>query len=164
MLTDELEKLGISREEFDAAVGPNQITKLRFYTNDFDTTTQGVDVVATYPLQSVAGFTQFMLVGNWNKTEVDSRTPEFISDKLVRQIEEGLPQFRFSLTADHNWGPWRFLSRLYYYDRFRDYPTDGSFGFNAGERFLVDMELSYTSPQPAVHGRGDHRGRWGKHF
>ena len=143
-VAEELAKRGITRAEFDAAVGPNQISVLRFYTNDFDTTTQGVDVVATYPLQSVAGFTQFTLVGNWNKTKVDSRTPEFISDKLVRQIEDGLPQFRFSLTADHNWGPWRFLSRLYYYDTFRDYPTDGSFGFNAGERLLVDMELSYT--------------------
>ena len=143
-VAEELAKRGITRAEFDAAVGPNQISVLRFYTNDFDTTTQGVDVVATYPLQSVAGFTQFTLVANWNKTEVDSRTPEFISDKLVRQIEEGLPQFRFSLTADHNWGPWRFLSRLYYYDRFRDYPTDSGFGFNAGERFLMDMELSYT--------------------
>ena len=143
-VAEELAKRGITRAEFDAAVGPNQISVLRFYTNDFDTTTQGVDVVATYPLQSVAGFTQFTLVGNWNKTEVDSRTPEFISDKLVRQIEDGLPQFRFSLTADHNWGPWRFLSRLYYYDDFRDYPTDGSFGLNAGERLLVDMELSYT--------------------
>ncbi len=143
-VAEELAKRGITRAEFDAAVGPNQISVLRFYTNDFDTTTQGVDVVATYPLQSLAGFTQFTLVGNWNKTEVDSRTPEFISDKLVRQIEDGLPQFRFSLTADHNWGPWRFLSRLYYYDDFRDYPTDGSFGLTAGERFLVDMELSYT--------------------
>ena len=143
-VAEELAKRGITRAEFDAAVGPNQISVLRFYTNDFDTTTQGVDVVATYPLQSLAGFTQFTLVANWNKTKVDSRTPEFISDKLVRQIEEGLPQFRFSLTADHNWGPWRFLSRLYYYDAFRDYPTDGSFGLTAGERFLVDMELSYT--------------------
>ena len=143
-VAEELARRGITRAEFDAAVGPNQITTFTFYTNDFDTTTQGVDVVATYPLQSVAGFTQFTLVGNWNKTEVDSRTPEFISDKIVRQIEDGLPQFRFSLTADHNWGPWRFLSRLYYYDRFRDYPTDSSFGFDAGERFLVDVELSYT--------------------
>ena len=144
-VAEELAKRGITRAEFDAAIGPNQISELRFYTNDFDTTTQGVDVVATYPLQSVAGFTQFTLVGNWNKTEVDSRSPEFIDDQLVRQLEEGLPQFRFSLTADHNWGPWRFLSRLYYYDRFRDYPTDDSTaGFNAGERFLVDVELSYT--------------------
>jgi iron complex outermembrane receptor protein len=143
-VADELAGLGITRAEFDAVVGPNQISVLRFYTNDFDTTTQGVDVVATYPLESMVGLTQFTFVGNWNKTKVDSRTPAFISDKLVRQIEEGLPEFRFSLTADHNWGPWRFLSRLYYYDDFRDYPTDGSFGLNAGERFLVDMELSYT--------------------
>ena len=126
-VAEELATRGITRAEFDAAVGPNQISVLRFYTNDFDTTTQGVDVVATYPLQSLAGFTQFTLVANWNKTEVDSRTPEFISDKLVRQIEEGLPQFRFSLTADHNWGPWRFLSRLYYYDRLPRLPDRWQF-------------------------------------
>ena len=143
-VADELTGLGITRAEFDAVVGPNQISVLRFYTNDFDTTTQGVDVVATYPLESMVGLTQFTLVGNWNKTEVDSRTPEFISDKLVRQIEEGLPEFRFSLTADHNYGPWRFLSRLYFYDRFLDYPTDGNFGYNAGERWLMDVEASYT--------------------
>ena len=144
-VAEELAKRGITRTEFDAAVGPNQISSLRFYTNDFDTTTQGVDVVATYPLVSMLGQTQFTLVGNWNKTEVDSRTPEFIDDQLVRQLEEGLPQFRFSLTADHTWGPWRFLSRLYFYDDFRDYPTDDSTaGFNAGERWLVDLELSYT--------------------
>ncbi len=143
-VADELAGLGITRAEFDAVVGPNQISVLRFYTNDFDTTTQGVDVVATYPLESMVGLTQFTLVGNWNKTEVDSRTPEFISDKLVRQIEEGLPEFRFSLTADHNYGPWRFLSRLYFYDRFLDYPTDGNFGYNAGERWLMDVEASYT--------------------
>ena len=144
-VAEELTARGISRAQFDAAVGPNQISQLRFYTNDFDTTTQGVDVVATYPLPSMAGLTQFTLVGNWNKTEVDSRTPVFIDDQLVRQLEEGLPQFRFSLTADHNYGPWRLLSRVYLYDRFRDYPTDDSTaGFNAGERFLVDLELSYT--------------------
>ena len=144
-VAEELAARGISRAEFDAAVGPNQISQLRFYTNDFDTTTQGVDVVATYPLHSMAGLTQFTFVGNWNKTEVDSRTPAFIDDQLVRQLEEGLPQFRFSLTADHNYGPWRLLSRVYLYDRFRDYPTDDSkAGFNAGERFLLDLELSYT--------------------
>ncbi len=144
-VAEELAAKGISRAEFDAAVGPNQISQLRFYTNDFDTTTQGVDVVTTYPLRSMAGLTQFTLVGNWNKTEVDSRTPAFIDDQLVRQLESGLPQFRFSLTADHNYGPWRLLSRVYFYDRFRDYPTDDSTaGFNAGERFLMDLELSYT--------------------
>ena len=143
-VANELARLGITRAEFNEVVGPNQITVLRFYTNDFDTTTQGLDLVASYPLESMVGLTEFTFVGNWNKTEVDSRTPAFISDKLVRQIEEGLPQFRFSLTADHNWGPWRLLSRLYYYDRFRDYPTDGAFGFNTGERWMMDVELSYT--------------------
>ena len=36
------------------------------------------------------------------------------------------------------------LSRLYFYDKFRDYPTDGAFGFDTGERWMMDVELSYT--------------------
>ena len=116
-----------------------------YYTNDFDTTTQGVDLVATYPVATVAGNTEFTFVGNWNRTEVDSRNPVIISDRRVTQIEEKLPQFRFTLTADHSYGPWRLLTRLHFFDDFRSYPADvQAWGFRSGERWLMDIEASYT--------------------
>ena len=117
-------------------------TGVRYFTNNFDTTTQGVDLVATYPLETFAGSTLFTFVGNWNNTKVDSRNPTIIDDGRVRQLEDNLPEFRFSLTSDHTYGPWRFLTRLHFYDGFyaaylRDLPIE------SGERWLIDAELSY---------------------
>ncbi len=115
-----------------------------FFTNDFDTTTQGVDVVATYPLETGVGNTLFTLVGNWNDTEIDSFNPAIININKQRMIEGNLPEFRFSLMADHTWGPWRFLTRLHYYDGFFEDHVGSNLPITAGDRFLMDAELSYT--------------------
>ena len=123
----------------------SSFTGVRYFTNDFDTTTQGVDVVATYPLTTVAGDTSFTFVGNWNDTAVDSRNPAIIDDARVRRLEGNLPEFRFSLTGDHTYGPWRLLTRLHFYDGFyAAYLNSGDLPIQAGERWLVDAELSYT--------------------
>ena len=129
----------------------SSFTGVRYFTNDFDTTTQGVDLVATYPLETFVGSTLFTFVGNWNKTKVDSRNPTIIDDGRVRQLEDNLPEFRFSLTSDHTYGPWRLLTRLHFYDGFyaaylRDLPIQ------AGERWLMDAELSYTFMNLPVMG------------
>ncbi len=118
-------------------------TSVRYFTNDFDTTTQGIDVVATYPIQGPAGLTLFTFAGNWNQTEVTQFNPAIIRAERVIQLEQNLPNFRFTLTADHRQGPWRFLSRLHYYDGFTEF-TANSFRIDAGRRMLVDLEASYT--------------------
>ena len=115
-----------------------------FFTNDFDTTTQGVDVVATYPLETAVGHTVFTLVGNWNDSEIDSFNPDIININKQRMIEGSLPEFRFSLMADHTWGPWRFLTRLHYYDGFFEDHVGSNLPITVGDRFLMDAELSYT--------------------
>ena len=117
---------------------------VNFFTNDFDTTTQGVDVVATYPLHTFAGQTLLTFVGNWTDTQVDSFNPDIINSRRRRQYEDALPEFRFSLTADHTWGPWRFLTRLHYYDGFFEDIVEAGLTSINGERWLTDMELSYT--------------------
>jgi len=117
---------------------------VNFFTNDFDTTTQGVDVVATYPLHTLAGHTLLTFVGNWTDTQVDSFNPDIINSRRRRQYEDALPEFRFSLTADHTWGPWRFLTRLHYYDGFFEDIVEAGLTSINGERWLTDMELSYT--------------------
>ena len=117
---------------------------VNFFTNDFDTTTQGVDVVATYPLHTFAGHTLLTFVGNWTDTQVDSFNPNIINSRRRRQYEDALPEFRFSLTADHTWGPWRFLTRVHYYDPFFEDIVEAGLTSINGERWLTDMELSYT--------------------
>ena len=120
-------------------------SSVKFFTNDFDTTTQGIDLVATYPLETVVGNTLFTFVGNWTDTMVDSRGPDVINDTDARLLEEALPEFRFSLSADHRYGPWRLLTRLHFYDEFFEkHVGSSSLPLTAGERFLMDLEASYT--------------------
>ena len=120
-------------------------TQLRFYTNDFDTTTQGVDIVATLPLQLPGGNTDLSVAGNWTDTEVDRRNPEVISDKRVIQIEQNNPEFRFTATAQHHQGPWRVLLRGRFYDGFVEFSTDdGGARLDAGSRWLMDAEIGYS--------------------
>lgn len=119
-------------------------TAVRFYTNDFSTTTQGIDVVATYPLDLGDGATDLSLAFNWTETTVDDRNPEVIDDKRVEQLEENLPATRFTLSFDHVQGPWRALARLRYYDEFIEFSTDDETArFQADAKFLVDAEVTY---------------------
>ena len=118
---------------------------IRFYTNDFDTTTQGVDVIATYPVEMMGGHTNFSFAGNWTETTVDKFNPEVINEKRVIQLEKNLPRTRFTLSANHLQGPWSFLARARYYGKFTEFTTDDGTARNEGEaRAMVDVEGSYT--------------------
>ena len=118
---------------------------IRFFTNDFDTTTQGIDVIATYPVDMLGGRTNFSFAGNWTETTVDKFNPDVISDKRVVQLEKNLPRTRFTLSANHLQGPWSFLARARYYGKFTEFTTDDGSARNEGDaRALVDIEGSYT--------------------
>ena len=120
-------------------------TKLRFFVNDFETTTQGIDIVATLPLEMGGGDTNISFAGNWTDTEVDKRNPDLIDDKRVTQLEKNNPEFRFTATLDHNQGPWRALLRGRFYDSFAEFSADQApWRLNAGSRFLMDAELGYS--------------------
>ncbi len=116
---------------------------LRFFTNDFDTTTQGVDVVANYRLSSVYGRTDLSFVFNRTKTNVDKFSSN-ITDFRVRQLEEGLPRDRWMLTLTQMWDAWQGLFRVSYYDHFFEAHADSAdFPIEADSNILVDAELTY---------------------
>ena len=71
---------------------------VRYFANAFDTTTQGVDLVATYPMEWLNGETIFSAIGNWTDTSVDTYDRNVIDEDgeyRIHQIEEGLPEFSF---------------------------------------------------------------------
>ena len=118
---------------------------LKFFANDMDTTTQGIDVVATYPMDISGWDTLYTFAGNWNQTEVTEFNKETINHRRRIQLEENLPNFRFTLTADHQRGPWRVLTRLYFYDEFVEFHLDQDKArIDAGKRWFMDAEGSYT--------------------
>ncbi len=134
---ERLQALGVS----DAS----SFTSVRYFTNDFDTTTQGIDIVATYPMNISGWDTLYTFAGNWNQTKVTEFNPDIISYKRVILLEENLPNFRFTLTADHQRGPWRLLTRFYYYDDFVEFHVNSDdYRIEPSERLFVDLEGSYT--------------------
>ena len=109
-LTDEDIATLISQGINDAS----SFSEISFFTNDFDTTTEGVDVVANYSMEMLGGDTKFSLAYNWTSTVVD-RASDNISDFRIRMLEDNLPAVRYSATANHTNGDWRFLTRLNYF-------------------------------------------------
>ena len=127
------------------APGANAIKTVRYFANDFDTTTQGIDFVADYNTDRFGGDTNFTFAATWNDTSVDSFASSGIDTKRINQIERNLPKFRGILTAQHGRDPWQFLARLRYYDEFLEYQSDWvGWLIEAGSRTLMDAEVGYT--------------------
>ncbi len=142
--------LALTPEDIEAllALGINDASSfkaIRFFTNDFDTTTQGIDLVANYSMPMFGGETKFSLAANWTDTEVDEFNPEVIDETRIRQLEDNLPNIRGSLTANHINGDWRFLARLNYYGSyFEPHLEEISFPIDAGSEMTIDAEIGYN--------------------
>ncbi len=130
----------------------SSFSEVSFFTNDFSTTTQGVDVVANYTAGMFGGDTVFSLAANWTDTQVDSvktfmidgNEVQNISDTRIRMIEDNLPEYRFSLTANHTNGDWRFLTRLNYFSEiFEDHIDAGLPIEEVSAEVTVDVEVAY---------------------
>ncbi len=118
--------------------------EISFFTNDFDTTTEGVDVVANYSMEMMGGETKFSLAYNWTSTEVD-RASENISPERIRMLEDNLPAVRYSATANHTNGDWRFLARMNYYGSIFEDHLDSALPIDkVGSEITFDFEVAYN--------------------
>lgn len=130
------------------APGAAAIRTVRYFGNAFDTTTQGIDIVANYPIQHPTGLTTLTFALNANETTIDKVKDKFkdsVDDKRKKQVEENLPEVRFSLAANHVQGPWRFFTRLRYYHDFHEYQSDWvGYSIDAQSRLLADAEIGYA--------------------
>ena len=122
------------------------LQNFRFFTNDFDTTTKGVDIVATYGTEAIGDSTDISLAFNQTNTSVDRFTPDTIDATRIRELEEGLPETRWNLSSTTLVGNWRFLARVSYFDGWYDSEDDQSY---SGETIL-DAEVSYAFTDKAT--------------
>ncbi|MDF2179854.1 TonB-dependent receptor [Aliiglaciecola sp. CAU 1673] len=121
----------------------SSFSQVSFFTNDFDTTTQGVDIVANYSQEMFGGDTKYSLAYNWTRTEVDD-AGDTVSPDRVRMLEDNLPPVRYSFTANHTNGDWRVLGRLSYFGSiFEDHLDSGLPIDHIGSEFTVDVEVGY---------------------
>lgn len=122
----------------------SSFTEVSFFTNDFDTTTEGVDIVANYSMDMFEGETKFSLAYNWTSTEVDDFSDN-ISAFRVRMIEDNLPPVRYSLTANHTNGDWRVLGRVNYAGSIFEDHLDSALPIEkVGSEFTLDFEVGYN--------------------
>ncbi len=142
--------LALTAEDITAllALGVSDATSfasVRFFTNEFDTTTRGVDLVVTAPLNFSAGDTTLILAANRSDTNVDRRNSDVVGQDRVNLLKDSLPGNRVSATLNHIQGDWRFLVRLRRYAEFYGAPADvGGWSRTYEPRFLVDAELGYS--------------------
>ena len=120
------------------------LANFRFFTNEFDTRTQGVDVVASFAPAAMAA-TEFSLALNHTSTNVTRHNPEVLDELRIRQLEDALPATRWTLAARRAWDPLSGLARLSYYSGWFDSRDDWSY---PGE-FVVDLEAWYSLGESA---------------
>lgn len=142
-VNDGLTQLGnanvINRNDF---VGLEDLSQFRYFTNSFDTTTQGIEVVGTMPLEfRETGDSDLALSFAYIDTEVDDRgTINPISAGRVAALEELLPELKGSLTFTHTENQWRFLARANYFGEWED--TGNGTG-EQGSEINIDAEVGY---------------------
>lgn len=142
-VSDGLTQLGnagvIDRNAF---VGFEDLSEFRYFSNSFDTTTDGVEVVGTLPFKATqTGESKAVLSFAYIDTEVDNRgTINPIDAGRVAALEELLPELKGSLTVSHQETKWRALARANYYGEWED--TGNGTG-TQGSEINVDAEFAY---------------------
>lgn len=157
------DQIALLLEQSGLAAG-SEVTTINFLTNDFGTTTTGLDVSLNYAFAAFGGNSELTLAWNWTRTELDDFSPPFtVSEVLGTQLEQVQtvsllsmrrrteledmnPSHRFAASWNHAWGAWRLLARGSYFagwDACR-FQSAGCGNLDSwGGDFLVDAELSY---------------------
>jgi iron complex outermembrane receptor protein len=130
----------IAAEPALAAVGVGG--NINFFTNGFNTSTKGLDVVGTWHTRMLDGNMTWTLAYNYNKSKVTKFDPGVISQAQIIDVAHLAPNHRATLSANWLHGDWALNARENYYSWWRDevdYP-----GQRFGSKFTTDVDVSYT--------------------
>ncbi len=124
-------------------VGSEDLGSFGFFANDFDTETEGFDVVANFPVDLGSGSSSLALAVNYTDTEVTRRGN--LSDRRLLQLEENLPNFKGNLSFRHFEDNWRVLARANFHDSYVEAHLDsGDLIIEPGGEITFDVEFGYT--------------------
>jgi len=100
--------------------GADSINTFRFFANGIETETRGVDLVASWDLDSALGQSRLQAAFNHTRTEVSDYVEGIIDDERIRRLEQGLPENRLVLSLDQQYGQLNGVIRLNYFDDWYD--------------------------------------------
>ena len=135
-----------NRAELLAAnvVGAETVTAVAFFVNDIDTETTGLDLVADTAFDLAGGRVDVTLAWNVTDTRILERGAT-LSDRGVRELEDGLPESRGTLALDYTRGAWNALLRWRYYGELYEHLFNcESCWIETGAMVAVDAELSWA--------------------
>lgn len=129
----------------------------KYFTNDFDTKTQGIDVVVNYQFMFDEWQNNLLFAYNWTDTQVERVTlyPAVIDGRLqlapnltearIRMLEDNLPAHRGSITLEQRLQSFEFTWRLNYFGSFYEDHLDASAGLDiyGGARFTMDAQFAW---------------------
>ncbi len=127
------------REQLIAAgiTDASNLVEYVFFINDFDTETRGIDVVLSIGVREG----ELSLGYNYTETEVTQFSPETIDDVRIRELQEGLPRHRATITLTQPMlDRWNLLGRGRYYSSWYDSEDSQTYG----NEFIVDFEVNYS--------------------
>ena len=88
----------------------------RFFLNDFSTTTQGIDLIASLAV----GRTTVSAVFNYTDTTVKNIDSAVIDEFRINTLERGLPNTRWNVSLTHRADRWSLVGRLNYFGQYWD--------------------------------------------
>ena len=139
-----------------ALQGAHSIAQVSFFNNDLDTRTRGIDLVATYAIDSGAGLTEFSASLNRNETEV-TEIPvridrhgnpfSFVNEEDVFDTENALSKLQGVFSVRHWWERFDLMGRAHWYG---DYRHANSANFadpgnvqHFGGKILLDLQAAW---------------------
>jgi len=120
--------------------GANTIGGVNYFQNAFDTTTSGMDFVATYTM----GNTVFTGSVNYNTTEIDSDASEFLNPEDAFDLENSIPEWKGVASIKHDYDDLTFLVRANIYGSYENaIDSDATEIQEYDPVVLFDLEVNY---------------------
>lgn len=137
----------------------------RFFINGLRSTTQGIDAVAHYRLNTpAAGAFDFTLAGNVNKIAVERNftgvtgslipAANLFARARLLTIEQGTPGEKVTGTLDWSLDKLGAMARVTYYGNVNQPGSTPAADINTGRHAITDLELRYQAPKGAQIGIG----------
>jgi len=124
----------------------DSLQQVNFFTSAFDTKTEGLDIVATTPIDwGDAGVTTLSAAINYNKLEFDSpvsQVSEFLNAEDQFDFENINPNYRGIFTAQHELDRFTLMARLSYFGRY-DNSQRGTTFQEFDSIWFTDIEAAY---------------------
>lgn len=124
--------------------GADSLTTVSYFTNAFDTRTQGVDVVGSWRGQVFGGRAGVTAAWNWNDTKVTRSKLTEVSRLARINLEDGLPQNAANVSFDYAKGRFSGLLRARWSGEWTDAQANGTADLiqNFSGKALVDLSVS----------------------